>query len=42
MNTAKSKITFQVSRTWNPKGMGISIDGRDLGVAVKYRNEARR
>ena len=28
-------VTFQVSRTWNPKGMGISADGRDLGVAVK-------
>jgi hypothetical protein len=28
-------VTLQVSRTWNPKGMGISADGRDLGVAVR-------
>ena len=27
-------ITFQVSRTWNPKRMGVSGDGRDLGVVV--------
>ncbi|MDZ7696535.1 MAG: hypothetical protein U5R49_06295 [Deltaproteobacteria bacterium] len=27
-------VTFEVSRTWNPKRMGISGDGRDLGVAV--------
>jgi len=29
-------ITFQVSRTWNPKRMGVSGDGRDLGVAVAF------
>jgi hypothetical protein len=28
--------TFQVSRTWSPKGIGISTDRRDLGVAVKF------
>ena len=27
-------LTFQVSRTWNPKLAGISEDSRDLGVAV--------
>jgi len=27
-------MTFEVSRTWNPKRMGVSEDGRDLGVAV--------
>lgn len=27
-------ITFQVSRTWNPKRMGVSGDDRDLGVAL--------
>jgi hypothetical protein len=27
-------ITFAVSRTWNPKSLGISNDPRDLGVAV--------
>ena len=27
-------ITYEVSRTWNPKRMGISEDGRDLGVEV--------
>jgi len=30
----KSIITYEVSRTWNPKRMGISGDWRDLGVAV--------
>ena len=32
-------VTFQVSRTWNPKAMGISEDGRDLGVAVRLNKE---
>ena len=27
-------LTFQVSRTWNPKLAGVSEDSRDLGVAV--------
>jgi hypothetical protein len=27
-------LTFEVSRTWNPKRMGMSDDLRDLGVAV--------
>jgi hypothetical protein len=27
-------LTFQVSRTWNPKLLGLSEDCRDLGVAV--------
>ncbi|MBI5675577.1 MAG: O-antigen ligase family protein [Nitrospirae bacterium] len=27
-------LTLQVDRTWNPKSVGISQDGRDLGVAV--------
>ena len=27
-------VTFEVSRTWNPKLMGVSQDNRDLGVAV--------
>lgn len=27
-------LTFQMSRTWNPKLAGISEDNRDLGVAV--------
>ncbi|MFO7600173.1 MAG: hypothetical protein R6X27_10245 [Candidatus Desulfacyla sp.] len=27
-------LTIEVSRTWNPKRMGVSEDGRDLGVAV--------
>lgn len=30
-------LTFRVSRTWNPKREGVSIDGRDLGVAVAFR-----
>ncbi|MCP4601422.1 MAG: O-antigen ligase family protein [Proteobacteria bacterium] len=31
----KSRVmTFQVSRTWNPKLAGVSEDGRDLGVAI--------
>ena len=30
----KGIITYEVSRTWNPKRMGVSGDGRDLGVAV--------
>jgi len=30
----KKIITYEVSRTWNPKGMGVSQDNRDLGVAV--------
>ena len=31
-------LTFQVSRTWNPKLAGISEDSRDLGVAVAALN----
>ena len=27
-------VTFEVSRTWNPKRMGVSGDNRDLGVAL--------
>ena len=27
-------VTFEVSRTWNPKRMGESGDNRDLGIAV--------
>ena len=30
----KEVLTFEVSRTWNPKRMGVSGDSRDLGVAV--------
>jgi len=30
----KEVLTFEVSRTWNPKRMGVSQDNRDLGVAV--------
>ena len=30
----KGIVTYEVSRTWNPKRMGVSGDGRDLGVAV--------
>jgi O-antigen ligase len=30
----KSIITYEVSRTWNPKRMGVSGDDRQLGVAV--------
>jgi len=30
----KGLVTYEVSRTWNPKRMGVSGDGRDLGVAV--------
>jgi len=30
----KKIITYEVSRTWNPKRMGVSGDFRDLGVAV--------
>ena len=32
----KTVITYEVSRTWNPKRMGISGDWRDLGVAVGF------
>lgn len=32
-------LTFEVSRTWNPKLMGISEDGRDLGVGVAFLKE---
>ena len=31
----KNIITYEVSRTWNPKRMGVSGDDRELGVAVK-------
>lgn len=27
-------LTFEVCRTWNPKGLGVSGDSRDLGIAV--------
>ncbi|MDZ7696536.1 MAG: hypothetical protein U5R49_06300 [Deltaproteobacteria bacterium] len=30
----KHEILIEVSRTWNPKRMGVSADVRDLGVAV--------
>ena len=30
----KDVLTFEVSRTWNPKRMGISEDSRNLGVAM--------
>ena len=33
----KTVITYEVSRTWNPKRMGVSGDWRDLGVAVGVR-----
>jgi O-antigen ligase len=29
-----TRLTLQVSRTWNPKLSGISQDGRDFGVAM--------
>ena len=29
-------LTFRVSRTWNPKLLGLSEDNRDLGVAVAF------
>jgi len=32
-------LTFQVSRTWNPKLPGISENSRDLGVAVAALKE---
>ena len=32
-------LTFQVSRTWNPKIAGVSEDSRDLGVAVAVLKE---
>ena len=32
-------LTFQVSRTWNPKLAGVSEDSRDLGVAVAVVKE---
>jgi hypothetical protein len=34
-------VTFQVSRTWNPRVMGVSGDGRDLGVGVRWWGERR-
>ncbi len=39
-NTLKESktLTFQVSRTWNPKIFGISDDKRDLGVAAAVLN----
>ena len=27
-------VTFEVSRTWNPKLMGVSEDRRELGIAL--------
>jgi hypothetical protein len=32
-------LTFQVSRTWNPKLVGVSNDSRELGVAVAIPEE---
>ena len=34
---AAEVLTIRVSRTWNPGLEGISDDGRDLGVAVAYK-----
>ena len=34
VNGEEHAFLFEVSRTWNPKKLGISADGRDLGVAV--------
>jgi O-antigen ligase len=31
---SSSILTFQVSRTWNPKSSGVSEDRRDLGAAI--------
>jgi hypothetical protein len=28
-------LTVDVSRTWNPARAGVSVDGRDLGVAIR-------
>jgi len=36
------KLIFKISRTWNPKKMGVNLDKRNLGVAVseiKYMNK---
>lgn len=33
-NKGPHEILMEVSRTWNPKESGISVDNRDLGVAV--------
>jgi hypothetical protein len=30
-------LGIKVSRTWNPRLLGVSEDGRDLGVAVVYK-----
>ena len=38
----KGMITYEVSRTWNPRWMGVSGDWRDLGVAVGGRKRERR
>ncbi|MCX5824889.1 MAG: O-antigen ligase family protein, partial [Deltaproteobacteria bacterium] len=33
-NGGEHELLFEVSRTWNPKRLGVSEDWRDLGVAV--------
>ena len=35
-------VTFEVSRTWNPKRMGVSGDNRDLGIAVATHTDRHR
>lgn len=32
--TPSSILTFEVSRTWNPKSSGVSEDRRDIGAAI--------
>ena len=36
-----TSITFEVSRTWNPKLSGVSNDTRDLGIAVAIPEQWR-
>jgi len=39
--TKNMELIFKISRTWNPKKMGVNLDKRNLGVAVseiKYMN----
>jgi len=36
-----TRITFEVSRTWNPKLSGVSNDTRDLGIAVAIPEQWR-
>ena len=33
---AAEVVTFAVSRTWNPRQMGMGEDDRDLGVALRF------